>query len=335
MTCHGAMLDASNILVPVDFSRGSQAALHQARHLAALTHAQVQCLHLVPPALSYIREVVFPFAALGSEELALLTHIRRNAETRLRHYLEVGEGDKATRPDIEVVLGNEERAMGEQLMERVAELESDLVFIGSSGESGELPGHHGTVAERMVTQSTRPVFVSRTSEQRRTIKRVAVALDLSPSSAAVYTKALEAALVYEASLHVLVVAADPRNQDIGGIVGAVVKVEPNAVQKRANRDVRKKLARIRDEVQIPFPWHDKLKLLRKDEHDRILFGDPAEQLVHDVVEHNIDLLVVGRQGHRRTALPMRLGRTARAVVGYAPCHLLVVPPQVGSPMASI
>ena len=207
----------------------------------------------------------------------------------------------------------------------------DLVVIGSSGESGEQPGRHGAVAERILSGSTRPVFVARTSESARPVRRIAVALDLSPISAEVYARALEAALVYEASLHVLVVAADPRNQDIGGIVGAALKVEPGAIQKRANRDVRKKLARIRDEVAVPFPEQDRLKALRKDEHDRVLFGDPAEQLIEDVVENNIDLLLIGREGYGRTALPMRVGRTARTLLGYAPCHLMVVPPGQPAP----
>lgn len=325
------MLNASNILVPVDFSRGSRAALHQARDLATRTSAQVRCLHVMPPALSYVRDVIFPYAAMGAEELELQAELRRQAEGRLRRYLELSEGDKATRPELEVVLGHEELAVGEQLMGRAAEVEVDLVVIGSSGESGEQPGRHGAVAERILSGSTRPVFVARTSESARPVRRIAVALDLSPISAEVYARALEAALVYEASLHVLVVAADPRNQDIGGIVGAALKVEPGAIQKRANRDVRKKLARIRDEVAVPFPEQDRLKALRKDEHDRVLFGDPAEQLIEDVVENNIDLLLIGREGYGRTALPMRVGRTARTLLGYAPCHLMVVPPGQPAP----
>ncbi len=71
--------------------------------------------------------------------------------------------------------------------------------------------------------------------------------------------------------------------------------------------------------------------LSKDEKDLVLFGDPAEQILGAVDKNNVDLLVLGRIGYQRTNLMLRTGRTARALMGHAPCHMLVVGPSSKAP----
>lgn len=60
----------------------------------------------------------------------------------------------------------------------------------------------------------------------------------------------------------------------------------------------------------------------------IIAGPTQERILSFIADHDIDLCVVGSSGEGGTPADM-IGSTARRIVDYAPCSVLLVPPQSG------
>jgi nucleotide-binding universal stress UspA family protein len=141
-------MQVRRILVPTDFSKGSEAALAYAQTFAARFEADVVLLHVVAPHLP-LREVpVLPFdVARGAADIA------RAAEGRLSRLAQAIEWQgRSTKTAVRH--GTED----EQILAAAREEQADLIVMGTHGRTGLGRALLGSVAERVVRRAVCPVL---------------------------------------------------------------------------------------------------------------------------------------------------------------------------------
>jgi universal stress protein A len=144
------MLPLSRIVCPLDFSKPSQKALQTAIEFAVQFRAELILVHVIAPAAPGIpADPTYAFAGTEDYEKALRTQAEEQltlAEQRLPEGLKsrkvIGTGDAA---DEIVRLADEQGA--------------DLIVIATHGLTGWRHLVFGSVAEKVMRHSQRPVLV--------------------------------------------------------------------------------------------------------------------------------------------------------------------------------
>lgn len=144
----------STVMVPYDFSEHSQAALELAVELASRLRSSLHLVHVVqqPAPLHPTPGGVFTPPHLAGE-------LRAEAERGLSAVIERFPPDcEATAHVVEV--GN----VTDGLAQAAADLDADLVVMGTHGRTGLAHALLGSVAERMLRHAPCPVVTVRADE---------------------------------------------------------------------------------------------------------------------------------------------------------------------------
>jgi nucleotide-binding universal stress UspA family protein len=149
----------TKILLPIDFSPSSQAALEMAADLAQHFHAELHLVNVIP---------FFPVTTLPDfvPEEAFLKEARMHAEKHLSKCLAVltSRGVKATST---VEVGND---IAGNIMEVVDHEHIDLVVISTHGISGWHPLIFGSIAEKVVKLVQCPLLLLRSAKPESGVK---------------------------------------------------------------------------------------------------------------------------------------------------------------------
>jgi universal stress protein A len=140
----------TRILVPVDFSASSEAAVNYALELARPFEAAVHLLNVVEDPLA---AGVWSAQAYTAEIAGLQVNLVRDAEARLRESVPPGAATVST----EVRTGRAER----QILDVARERSIDLIVMGTHGRTGIAHVVMGSVAERVVRHAPCPVLTVR------------------------------------------------------------------------------------------------------------------------------------------------------------------------------
>jgi universal stress protein A len=138
-------LKFNNILCPIDFDVNSLAALEMARELTRENRATLHVLHVVMPPYQLL--ISAPFLADRERHHASirLNEIGRDLLRDVEHCLVLKVGDPA-----------------EKIINTAAEIEADLVVMATHGRTGMPRLFLGSVAEKVVRESSCPVLTFRT-----------------------------------------------------------------------------------------------------------------------------------------------------------------------------
>jgi len=143
----------TRILLPIDFSSSSQAALEMAADLAKHFHAQLYLVNVIP---------VFPTTTLPDliPENEFIEQNRAFAERSLAkcHTALVARGVKSTSS---VEVGND---IAGNIMEVVEREHIDMVVISTHGISGWHPLVFGSIAEKVVKLVQCPLLLLRSAK---------------------------------------------------------------------------------------------------------------------------------------------------------------------------
>jgi nucleotide-binding universal stress UspA family protein len=132
------------ILVPFDFSEPSHAAIDKALEIAAQS-SQVHVLHVLPP-----------FVPLAPEGIPIEWSDDRLRIEQAQKHLEKELEDRRYQGVVcEVLIGDP----GTECADRAERLNADLIVVPSHGKSGLTRFLLGSVTERIVRLSKRPVLV--------------------------------------------------------------------------------------------------------------------------------------------------------------------------------
>ena len=118
------MYDIDYIVVPIDFSRSSRAAMAMAHSLAP--DATIESVHIVRSWPSFMQRVLFPYAPMGEDAPQIEHELLEAARHALLAYHEIEEDAK----EPHLVFGS----VKPTLVEHLARTPSQLVIAGAFGE---------------------------------------------------------------------------------------------------------------------------------------------------------------------------------------------------------
>jgi nucleotide-binding universal stress UspA family protein len=144
----------SRILVPIDFSASSRSALEYATFLAGAFGAELVVLHVREP-IGYVGPDTLAFVANVPGQLSP-EQARADAAREVEQVL-ARAGSRPSRVDLRIEAGD---PMG-KILGVSADVDADLVVMGTHGRTGLSRLVVGSVAEGVIRRSSRPVLVVR------------------------------------------------------------------------------------------------------------------------------------------------------------------------------
>lgn len=296
-------MNIQTILWPTDFSDASAHALDHAVAVAQWYSARIVALHAYSPALV---ESPVPIGAGASED----TWAEGAEVMRLRE--EVGNRQARTGLDISthMIYGPPVPA----IVRYASEQGVDLIVIGTHGASGFEHLILGSVTEKVLRRSLRPVLTVPPRAQATSslpFKRIICPTDFSASSLAAIRLAFSFAREGDAALTLLHVLEDSDEHEL---------FVPRVYDVHHHRQLREQHASRHLASLVPESVREWSRTTV-----RVTAGKPYQEVLRVAQEERADLIVIGVQG--RTPMNMMLfGSTTNQVVRQATCPVLTVKP---------
>jgi nucleotide-binding universal stress UspA family protein len=286
-----------NVLVTIDFSEGSRAALDYAVSLTQRLGARLTALHVAPPYVTYEPLPAFPtLAPLDPERQS---RIRED----FRRFL---TPPGSAHPLAEVFLREGDPA--DEILAHAAASGVDLVVLGTHGRRGFERWLLGSVTERVVRKANRSVLAVPRPARPAAFARVLCALDLSDSSGEILEQAALIAQALTAALIVLYVADGMHWYEPGPTAG----VDVAAVRQAVTNTVRERLGEL---IDRHLPKNTSVDV-------QVAFGR-AQREIERVAGEEADLVVIGASSSRGVDR-FFFGSTAQHVLRAGVCPVLLV-----------
>lgn len=284
------------ILVPVDFSDVSLAALTAAKRMAELFGGYISLIHSHIP----ITELDEPYAlGVSTHVYQNFDEIQKSLKSRLSELAKT-HLDEHVRGEVIVSVGNPAQSVIQEAEDM------DLIVMSSHGRTGFKRFLLGSVAEKILRLSPVPVLIVEPESDLGDLDRILVTTDFSENSEFAFPAAMEIAKKAGSEvtlLHVL---------NFEQIEGESIDL--------ALRNIRKQ------RIDLLGKEHFK-DLGDRFQTDVILYDGSANKAIHDyLMEHSYNLLVMSTAG--RTGLNyMMMGSTTANVVRLTKTAVLSVHPK--------
>lgn len=148
----GLNLIPKKIMVPIDFSSSSEAALRQASALAHQLHSEIHLLHVIPM-----------FTATKMPDFIPETEFIGEARKAAERHFELCQADLATRGiklTSNIRVGND---VVENILDEIEHNHIDMMVVSTHGLTGWHPLVFGSIAEKLVKLVHIPVLLIRTA----------------------------------------------------------------------------------------------------------------------------------------------------------------------------
>ncbi len=273
-----------HILCPVDFSDLSALALHYADALAKCSGGKLSVVYANP----FLPPPFFDVTQIAELELQF-RQWHASAVSSLRTFVNNTLGARAADVQASVV----EAAPVDGILDGAAKSGADLIVVGTHGRSGVNRLMMGSVAERILRESSLPVLTVRgdspaPGEELR-IRRLLCAVDDSGGARRALAWAVRMATCFGATVEALYV----REKDAEHAIADLDAWIPKA---------------IRGQCEISCS---------------VRAGDAAEEIVAAARETHPDILIIGAH-HRPFHEASVIGPTTVLVVRHSPCSVLSV-----------
>jgi len=294
------------ILVAIDFSTGSRAALEQAERLATRHEAKLHVLHVIDSVA---------LATLAGHRAEPFESAARTAVEGGRKALEAWLAQTPLSPphEITLVVG----APLHEILQHAKYLHADLLVAGVAG-SGENPAGAGSVSGKLARKSPVNVLLVR-SGHSQAFQKIVTCVDFSEHSQRVAEITRDLAFREVAAVDFVHVWADP---------GSMLPVMGPFGESGLSMS----------QAALP-PPEELTTALREQLHKLVLeaaSGISAQEILHEDrrVGHGIadyaeiagaDLIIIGAFG-RTNLRYLLLGSTAERLLSRVPCSVLVVKP---------
>ena len=295
------MLALDRILVPVDFSEPSAAALRRALDLTERTGAEVHVLHVVPAPET---DLDVSFDDLPEPDRAYYREVWKRAEGDLDAFLQRVPTGRATIKRV-LTAGLASRTV----LDYAGHEDIDLVVMGTHGRRGLKRFMLGSVTEEVLQRSDLPVLVVPPGTGEDTVTHVLAPTDFSVAAEMALPVAVEMAELYGARLDVLhVLEAVPL---LAALTGAKTAEElfpelaPHAAE-RLDAIVQNADGALGDATV------------------RVAEGRAAETIVDHAKTHGVDLIVMAKHGLHGVERVL-IGSVTERVCRTAPCAVLALP----------
>lgn len=281
----------SSVVVPTDFSEGSQQALERALRLPLGPKSKVTLLHVVPDDIP------------GVLRKEAITEAERSLEKQLArvHGLAMERGLTPRQFVMDVVEGDGV----EQILKRAHTVEADVICMGRHGRTmatSLLELHIGSTAKSVVKRGDVPVLIVRTAPKAAYL-RALVSVDLTLAS----PKLLKAARPYveEAQEVELLHASSVPYEDYVVVSGEKAEEFREDAFRAATRDLKALITKTGFRAET-----------------KVVGGDARLLIIEEAKLRKAELIVVGTHG-RRGVRKLILGSVAEWVMTHAQCDVLV------------
>jgi nucleotide-binding universal stress UspA family protein len=290
------MLPLSRILVPVDFSERSVAAIRYARNLACHFHAELILLHVLPPISYELSGFEFGGVVMTDAFADRIAQARGELDAFLRDEL---AGQRVLR----VVL---EGDPAQKIVEYAHGEHVGLIVIPTHGYGPFRRFLLGSVTAKVLHDADCPVLTGVHIEEGAVLEataplKIVCAVDLGPQSSKALAWADQMAQEFHSQL--TVVHATPLAES-----HSEETFDPEWRSTVENR-IREKLN------ELTAGTHTGVSLL-------IESGNPAEIVAEVVQQFNADLVVIGRS--EAAGMFGRLRTNAYAIIRQSPCPVVSV-----------
>ncbi len=296
------MLTLTRILCPTDFSEISTTAEACAIALARHYDAALHLLHIDPPT-----PIMAPYGEIPVD-IRLFEEQRQQAE---EHLAAARERARAAGVAAEAAVRGGHPAR--EILTVAAEIQADLIVLGSHGRGGVEHLLLGSVAEKVMRKAECPVMVvppGAAGTDDVLFSRILCPVDGSPSSADAVTYAVSLARETDGRLILLsVVEPVPTGGEFGALDGAdeYLKLGQAHAQTLLQDAVP---ADVREGCQV---------------ETVIAVGKASDRIVATAADKNADVIVMGVRGRGAIDL-MAFGSTTNDVIRRATCPVLAVHP---------
>lgn len=295
------MLALDRVLVPVDFSDASAAALRRALDLTERTGAEVHVLHVVPAPETNLD---VSFDDLPEPDRAYYREVWNRAEGELDAFLQrVPTGRATFRRVLTAGLASH------TVLEYATREGIDLIVMGTRGHRGLRRFLLGSVTEEVLQRSDLPVLVVPPGTGDDTVTHVLAPTDFSVAAEMALPVAVEMAELYGAQLDLLhVLEAAPL---LAALTGAQTAAElfpelrPHAAE------------RLDAIVQGADGVLGRASI-------RVAEGRAVETIVDHAKAHDVDLIVMAKHGLHGVERVL-IGSVTERVCRTAPCAVLALP----------
>ncbi|WP_395736840.1 universal stress protein [Prosthecobacter sp.] len=294
------------ILVAVDFSTGSRAALDQASRIARLQGASLHVLHVVNSdavaTLADSREATYETQATTASE---------GAKAALIVWMSHSQTPADTQTTIAVGTPLHE------ILEHVRSLKADLLVAGIAG-AGNTPFGAGSISGKLARKSPSRVLLVR-ADHPQPFRKIVACIDYSETSREVVAAARRIAVKDSASVDFLHVWQEPRVAAPSGEFW-MESTYPALVFSPAERQQHLENLRkgLHEFVKDAAQGIQSTEVLKEASNYGNGIADHAQ-------ECHADLIIVGGKG-RTNLRYVLLGSTAERLLKRMPCSVLVIKP---------
>ena len=308
-----------SIFVASDFLQYATQALHQAHELARTSCASLTCFNVLEKFPTIMRDIIFPYAALGSDEIEILNEIRKGVEERGAKYLEKVMGENATHVRLKVDFARD--SMAKSILHAASECNADLMFCGAYGTKPHTTGIIGSMAATFVAYTRTPLYLIKNPTHSGPHKKILVALIEPAFSAKLMAWAVSFAMFYpESDIEIVTPVpdlkrADPYADYQGFAPGArQIAAATERITHRAKQAVQS--------LSVPFAFEKHASELSFTQHAPVM--SPASAVLSVAEEISADLIVVPTT-QPSLDVDNEIRDITRNITEYANQNCLVIP----------
>lgn len=294
------------ILIAVDFSTGSRAALEQASRLAQIHGSKLHVLHVIDS---------YALASLAESRGEAFESAAQNSSEGGRKALEswLAQSSLPAGHTITLVIGVPQH----EILEYTKSLGADLLVAGIAG-AGENSVGAGSVSSKLARKSVAHVLLVR-ADQSQAFQKIVACVDFSEHAQRVLALTRKIALQDHASVDFLHVWADPGSMlPVMGPFGESGLSMTNAMlapREELNTGIQ---THLHEFIQASAEGLTHTEVLHEDRKTGRGIADHAR-------EAGADLIVIGALGRTNLSY-LLLGSTAERVLMQCACSVLVVKP---------
>lgn len=307
------MININKILVPVDFSEHSKAALQAAFALKRDFGATVTAMHVFD-----ITELLGMGWTIYGEALEgeAVQRMERDSEKALKQFV---EELKAKDSDVHMLIARGKTFI--EIIKTAKDEKIDIVVMGTHGRKGIELLLMGSNAEKVVRKAPCSVLTVRSDKDKKKeifpVGNILVPTDFSLTSERAMSMAVEIAKKYSSKILLIHVFNDFKIEDA---LQWTSYVSTTKTEIEIREDISNRAYDELDDFIKKFPVGD-LKI-----EPRVIEDHPHRGVIATAEDENIDLIVMGTHGRTGVA-HLLMGSTAEKVVRAAPCPVLTVKPK--------
>lgn len=322
------MIEFKKILVPTDFSKGSEGAYSVAQNIADTFGGVIDFIHVVPT-LTYLNESIKKIGLPLDMEKDIYPKIVEESELKLEKAMAQYLKDKNKGTHVVKINRRPSFAISEYAQKHTY----DLIVIGSKGKDQTKMIRGGTT-ERVIRRSRVPVFSVDERFDKNKVENVLLTTDSSELSLVAFPLAVSVADAYNAKLTLMHVvelygsvseelSKSPEKGELVSIYEGIIERINQYLAKKGleNIHVQRTGVTYEDEVIITDGENSRsIQLSTKIEK-----GVSAHYEIEAYASENADLLVMATHGHSGFA-HLILGSTAEKVAQYVKKPVITIRP---------